>query len=339
MCQILVLTRTLEIKNQDRVTRVIAAHLQATQQDGFGYAVLGKEGTYGERTTRDTFTSRLGKESLKVPSSIIELTWNSFGKPSQAFGAGIYHGRTSTNHKSITNTHPINKNGWSLIHNGVVTNVGPDYKKETTNDTEDIAHYLSTAGISSIEKYISGYYAVAAIDPKGNLHLFKDSMAKLFVAYNKTLNCYIFGTTEKLITEVSKELKWKIGPTEVVKDNIYLVYSPKGELMNISTIKPLGYSRRESELSEKSLGYKVYDSRESFGYYNDDFPYTEDSLEAYNEEIECMDASYTVKDWLNRPMTLEDFRKLDEVTKRDCKVIRGDGTLVDPEDYYTEKLA
>lgn len=343
MCQILILTNTNRVKDPKRLANVVAEHLQETQRDGFGYSILGKQGLFGERTVRDKFQSRL-ESNLRVMGPFVKETYNSFGKVSQCFGGGIFHGRTSTNHKTLINTHPINKHDWSLIHNGVVTNLGPDYSKHTTNDTEDVLHHLVSGGIKAIEGYISGYYAVGAIDPKGNLHVIKDSTAKLYVAMNKTLGCLMFGTTETLIKDISKSMKYTIGPIEVVKDDIYMIFDKYGELTSHTEFKPKGYSIDESKYMSQSLGESDLDLYGSHDYVGEGWPTTEvknvnESLEAYQEEIDNLDGSYTFFDWNNRPMSLEEFRQLDEVTKLDCLVIRGDGTIVDPQDYYTERIA
>lgn len=362
MCQVLMLTSTKKIKNLKKTTETIAAALQETQKDGFGYSIVGKNGVFGERTTNTTFLSRLGLERLEVALKIIEPTYNKHGLKSECLGAGIFHGRTSTNHNTLVNTHPINNHGWSLIHNGVVTNHGPDYAKTTTNDTEDILHHLVTGGIESVEKYVSGYYAVGAIDPIGNLHVIKDSTARLYVAMNKTLECLVFGTTEDLITDIADSLKWDIGPIDTVKNDLYMIFDLNGSLVSSQSIKPLGYTSKESDYAEYSLGHKLgnrqsevlglkLDSKEyKYDFKDSDYNYDlygssnsamtdRDSYEAYQEEIDNLDASYTFFDWLGRSITLEDFRKLDEVTKLDCKVIRGDGTVVDPADYFTDKIA
>jgi predicted glutamine amidotransferase len=339
MCQVLMLTNTFKIKNMKKTANVIAGVLQETQRDGFGYAVLGKQGVFGERSIRPKFESRLDMDTLQVHGPMVEPTYNQFGVVSQSLGGAIFHGRTSTNHKTLINTHPINLNNWSLIHNGVVTDLGPDYIKTTTNDTEDILHHLIHGGISAIEKNISGYYAVGAIDPKGNLHVIKDSTARLFVAMNKTLDCLVFGTTEELIQSVSKKLKWVIGPIEVVKNDTYMIFDKHGELKQCNSFKPLGYTVNESAWMGKSLGY---DDTE-YSYPNKEVlrltDTAEESIEAYREEIDHLDVSYTFKDWLGRSLSLEEFRNLDEVTKMDCLVIRADGTIVDALDYYTDKIA
>jgi predicted glutamine amidotransferase len=354
MCQILILTKTDKVKDKTKLIEISAKQLQETQKDGFGYAIHGKLGVFGERTTNRSFKSRLGTKKYPILDSIIEQTYNDFGVNSNPVGGAIFHGRTSTNLKSLVNTHPISKSGWHLIHNGVVNNLGEKYDKATSNDTEDLIHYMTTTGIKGIEQNLSGYYAVGALDETGNLHIFKDAIANLHVTMNKTLDCLMFGTTEDLIKTVAKKMKYDIGHIEKVKDNVYMIFNPQGEMIANESISPKGYTALESAYMGRSLGYEAdsdlhgypdyMGSRNYKSHYMDDEErsyvdgYADDES-AYQAEIDSMDASYTVVDWNGRKLDLDEFRKLDEVTKRDCIVRRADGTIVDCEDYYTERIA
>lgn len=334
MCKILVLTNTEKLKNQTDVIESIAGHLQKDHTDGFGYAIQGENGVYGERTIADAFSSRLeSKSKLEVTLPIIVPEYNKIGAmPSKPIGGALFHGRTSTNDHGLPNTHPIQKHGWTLIHNGVVNNHGPTYEQVTTNDTEHLIEYLGTVGMQGIEQNITGYYAIGALDNVGNLHVIKDSTAQLCVAHNETLACLVFGTTEKLIKDVAKSCKWTIGPVEKVRDDIHMIFDKSGVLISVNEINPRGFGREESRLADRSLGFKVYAT--------DDF--SKEDLEYYNEwknETDFVDAGYTFRDWNGRPMDYKEFMACDEVTKLDCTVIRPDGTIVDAEDYFAERLA
>lgn len=354
MCKIMVLTNMSKVKDVKRLTNIAAEELLAYEKDGFGYAIQGEKGVYGERTTRDSFKTRLSKLDQVVKEPIFEKTWNNFGSESKAVGAGLFHGRTSTNDKNLTNTHPIIRNDWTLIHNGVVSNLGPKYIKTTTNDTEDLVHYMSTEGIKGVEKNLSGYYAFASLDPQGNLHVVKDSTAKLYVASIKSLDSLIFATTEDIIVDTCKTLKLKVGPIEQVKDDIYMIFDITGKLTHVETISPKGYSYNESRHASRSLGSAIGHPIASKKYYDDrdyhdqgiydassyDMRDTEaaDSYYAWLTEIEQMDGSYTVLDEDEQRIELGEFRTMNEIEKTKCTIIRGDGTVCDHKDYFTERL-
>jgi hypothetical protein len=346
MCKILVLTNTSKIEDLEETVNVMAKALLDSEEDGFGYAVLGTKGFFGERTNRPRFKSRMNMGELTVKIPIYEKTMNSFGKFTKPVGAGMFHGRTSTNDKTLINTHPIQKNGWTLIHNGVVNNHGPKYQMETTNDTEHLVHYLSTEGIKAIEQNITGYYAFSAIDPFGNLHVVKDSVANLFVAYVEDLDCHLFGTSEDLIETVTEQLEWTIGPIEVVCDDIYMVFDKKGKLIKQESITPKGYTQAESMHALSSLGRHVGSAVMEMGpleaaRYDESkiLSYAEESYYNFLAECEDIDASYTIKDYNGRTLELWEFKKLDDVTKAECTITRGDGTVLDPDDYHNERIA
>lgn len=324
MCQVFILTNASKVKDVIKTANVISEELQKTQRDGFGYAVVGKHGVFGERTTASSFASRLGREHLAVNLPIIDRVCNSFGQLAKPVGAALFHGRTSTNHKTLINTHPINKHDWTLIHNGVVNNHGAEYEAITSNDTEHIIEHLATGGIKAVEENISGYYAVGAIDPEGRLHLFKDDTAKLVCAYNKTLDCLVFATTETLLTNVARRLKWTIGPVDKVTDNIYLVFDRDGNLISHAPIEPMGYTVQESRYASLSLGTELAVVRDY------------DSEQLFLDEVKYADASYTVFDKYEKPMDVEQFLRLTDAEKLECEVYRADGTLIDQIDYFSD---
>jgi hypothetical protein len=334
MCKIFVTTKTNKIEKVSKVTETIAEHLLEVERDGFGYAIQGTKGHFGERTNRDTFESRFGREHLVIRSPIFEHTANTFGVFGKPLGGGIFHGRTSTNHKTLKNTHPIRRNEWTLIHNGVVTNHGPTYTKDTTNDSEDVVHFLSTEGIGAIEKHLSGYYAFAALDPSGRLHIGKDATAQLYVAKCETLGSLVFCTSEDLMRDICKALKWKIGPVERVKDNIYMVFDVDGNLIEQTEIKPLGVSYRESRHSSLSLGYELKTISNYAETYEDTYqPASRYAVEEdmyYDFLAECarVDESYEIYDSYMTPMSLAEFKKLDDIAKAECIIYRHDGSLM-----------
>ncbi len=351
MCKIFTLTNTSKIKKLNKTVNVIAKELAKYEQDGFGYTIQGKDGIYGERILdSDDFSTAFQARILDMPW--LETNYNRFGTKSAATGAGMFHGRTSTNAKTLINTHPINKHNWSLIHNGVVSNHGSDYTRITSNDTEHLVKYLGTEGIKAIEANITGYYAITAISPTGELHIIKDSIANLMCAYIDTIDSYVYATTEALIKDICKSLNWTHSIVSAVKSNTYLIYKGN-ELVSNTTFTPRGSSYAENKYSVSSLGYDV----ECEDYFNgwtrethstkkhtdlvsvSKGPIDYDSEELFFNEVDNLaDSSYTFFDYNHNQITLDQFQDLDDDSKLYCVVVRGDGTIVDPTDYYTDKL-
>lgn len=353
MCKVVLFTnmRHIDVK---RAANVLGPELLSMERDGFGYAVQGKRGQFGEKYVGKHFESRLGRrKDIGLP--IVKKQYSFFGVQSEPVGPGIFHGRTSTNVKGLSNCHPMQRDGWSLVHNGVVTNHGEKYPKATDNDSEDVLYHL-IKGMESVEKSLSGYYAFGAIDAKGLLHVAKDATASLYVAYSKTKETYIFATTAALIELASSELKLKVGPIDEVEDNVYMTFA-LNDLASKRDIKPLGYSYVESKYASQSLGRSLYSTGLSYGGLEDrsrDFKFDseaketstevgigkdgvesvefssldEDSYYAWRHEVDSMDAAWTIETEDGTSLTVEEFRRLDFATQERCTVTRPDGTTL-----------
>jgi hypothetical protein len=352
MCKVFVMTNMNKVDNLETAINTIAELITEQESDGFGYAISSPEGIFGERTNQtEGFKTSFSRIIPEVPF-IKPLSYNRFGNWSEVANSGIFHGRTSTNHKTLINTHPIVKNGWTLIHNGVVSNHGPKYEMITSNDTEHLVHYISTLGVKGIEQYLSGYYAVAAYDPIGQLHVIKDNVANLFFARLPELDSFVFGTTKELIEDVCLELGWECSIVCEVKDNVHLTYNDN-TLVSSSYIKPMGFGQAESKHASKSLGREIYGqgskpSKKKMKFKNydqgnsrddlDNILYSEDEQMFLDEVNNCADLSYTFFDYHKEPMTYDEFMKLEDNEKFYCTVVRSDGTIVDCNDYDSERL-
>ena len=349
MCKVFIMTNMNKVEDLPVTINTIAEFITETERDGFGYAISSPEGIFGERTTETKdFRTNFQKLIPEVPF-IKPIGYNRFGNWSEVANAGIFHGRTSTNHKTLINTHPIMKNDWTLIHNGVVTNHGPKYQMMTSNDTEHLVHYISTLGVKGIEQYLSGYYAIAAFDPIKQLHIMRDDMATLFFAKLPDLDSFVFATTKDLIMDVCEELQWEYSVICEVKDNTYLIYADN-TLVHSQSIKPKGFGYTESKHASKSLGREIEGTgkskkkmkfrkldENSTDILNDTL-YTEDEQMFLDEVNNCADSSYTFLDYHKEQMSYEEFMSLEDNEKLYCTVIRSDGTIVDCSDYDSERL-
>lgn len=341
MCKLMTFTDSSKIKSLKRVVNVVLPLITKNDDDGFGWIAYGSNGTFGERMTEMHHGYRLDRNGHSVKLPIVDKTYEALGQESNAVGALLLHGRTSTNHKSLINTHPIARNAWTLVHNGVVGNRGPEYEQLTTNDTEHLVHYLSTEGIDGVERHLSGYYAFAAIDPRGLTHICRDSNASLYVAWIRSIESYCFATTEELIRETCKQLKWKCGPVELVESNVYMVMQGN-EMLERRTITPRGYDSREASLMSTSLHYR------------DDMPMpegysqvveeardmaTRDAIDLFLDECLEVDDTYDIYDYDDEPMSAHVFRKLDDMSKLECSIYRPDGTLLSLEAIEREEAS
>ncbi len=373
MCKILAFTDTTKLNLKKHVNN-IANTLLKSEPDGFGYAVQGKNGVYGEKSIAKTFRTRLdSKHQVTLP--VVKREYSKFGQPSALVGAGLFHGRTSTNFLTLNNTHPMIRQEdiapWYLIHNGVVTDYGAKYDKKTSNDSEDLLHRLINGGIEAVERDLGGYYAFACIDAAGNLHVARDMHATLFIAWSQVYNSYIIATTSSLLLKVGKMIGAKLGPIDEIEDDVYMIFKGN-ELVHNQTIKPRGFTKQESRHAQASLGrqlgggeFTTYEtghggqiitpnpnyadiSEADWNAAIKDLdqetgePVDEEELEYYNwrREVDSMDASYTVLDPNDNAIKVHEFKQLDHISQELCTIIRADGTIVDRDsDYDGLKLA
>lgn len=333
MCKILTFTNASKL-DIAKASESIGTLLLSIERDGFGYAVLGRNGVYGEKSTAPTtFKTRINRPNVVNLPTIVEPRHSMFGTPGAAIGPAMFHGRTSTNSKDLVNVHPMIRESWHLIHNGVVTDHGPAYPKLTSNDSEDVLHRL-IQGISHVERDLSGYYAFTAIDPNGRLHVCRDSNAELYIAWVPKLESWVIGTTESLILKSLSALDLVCGPIDKIKSDVYFIFS-RNEVIHCQSIKPRGYDREQSQFAELSLG-------RSLGRYNSDLSesretsFTDDGdcLSDLMAELEDIDDSYRIEDGNGIAITASAFHKLDEVSRLECTIQREDGSFVETADYW-----
>lgn len=357
MCLVLAFTNSSQLDVR-KTANVVGPILLESEPHGFGYSVLGSSGQFGEKYVGEKFRSRIKSMHREVKLPITTKIHELFGTVSKPIGPGIFHGRTSTNDKGLLNCHPMRRDSWSLIHNGVVTDHGPKYQKTTTNDSEDVLARL-IEGIQSVEKNLTGYYAFAAIDPEGRLHVCRDNSARLHVAWSEKMQTYVFGTTIDLMESVSKKLELAIGPIDPVASNTYMIFQGN-EMIHSQTIVPLGYSTRESRHASASLGYSLADDPFAYSYSNSTYSNewndaysarrerydrdleaselsearfsdteSEEAYYSYLEELDNVDETYDIFDSHGNLMTWEEFLKLDSMSRELCTVYRSDGSSVE----------
>ena len=227
-------------------------------KDGFGYSVLGQDGSLGgERTTRvEGFIPLLAEPDRRVIKDLpfVNNTRNSFGtittENAQAF---IGHGRYSTNEVNLENTHPYYNGEVSLIHNGVVRD--PDKKivnLKTTNDTEILLRCWEQGQMPMIEETVTGYYALAILESSGKLHIIRDDRATLYISYCRTVDSYIFATTSAIIKKVARDMKWHVEEPEEVQENVHIVF--QGNDFTFTSIQPRVVNTPMDNKTRHSLG-------------------------------------------------------------------------------------
>lgn len=233
----------------------IAPHVSSCNSDGLGYAALDNKGKlFGERwhTNANAFNSKYWDDQKKKavaelppptsnhlfagalePKASTSSTPNYYNKGNgdayNHFGDvnldGItcitLHTRMATSGKEFKNTHPFVRGGTSLIHNGVIYNVGELEQISSTCDSECILNEYYTQGVSkdfkriqNVADNLSGYYACGVISDASEgrtptLDIFKDTGSRLSSMFVEELGGYVFTTDGDDAVKVCKELGWK----------------------------------------------------------------------------------------------------------------------------------
>lgn len=329
MCKVLFFTETKDIKNFPAVVNHIAHQITKQDDDGFGWAALTKSGrVMGEKSIEDKPRYTLNRIRMTAP--YLKETYQKIGQHSKPQGPAIFHGRTSTNQLGMLNTHPIDKNNFYLVHNGVVDNEGPEYSMKTTNDTEHLVHYLSTEGMSGIEKHLSGYFAFGAIDVNSKkLHIARCNMAFLLTTYIKTIDSHIFATTRELIESTCKKFQWEYMPIESVQDFTYIVFN-SNEVVECREIKFQGI---KTTYQTAMMGTSLHYSPIAESSWSQPNPNDVPDLNGYLDKIETS-ANSSWKFYLNdTQLELSEFLRLSDTEKLKCDVYDDNFRSVEP-DYF-----
>jgi len=278
MCRIVALSNCTELAKNEKnyhslITSVSSA--MADQRDGFG--VANSVSLY--KTCKETRTH----QAFPFTEPTSRVAHKDTGNIEVDRGALIMHGRISTNSVSLAATHPFELNGYKLIHNGVIELKDGDslhkYKRVTSNDSEWLINML----VESLERgetfnyerdvmsKITGYAAIAMIDPMGRLTVARDDRARMNVGWSDKLNTFIFATSIedlKGLSKVTGKIKW-----HEFKKNTYCLFNGN-ELIDQQSFK----------ITEAMNKYMRDSMRASLGYDYDEtkWPYSTKSVERDN---------------------------------------------------------
>ena len=208
MCKLAGWTSPAPLSFAHAEAAVKAAHrvIRKTEKDGFGCAQNGYRtrhltpahyaGLHGVQTLR----TRAGKGFTGLA---IATTAASEGRYNRHAGM-VIHGRTATCAVTLPNVHPFALKGWRLAHNGVISWNGPETKLHAaaTVDSQHLliaiaTHHSNEARRAALEN-ITGYAAIIAIGPEGQMIVARDSTASLYAGITSR-GRWLFGTTTEIV--------------------------------------------------------------------------------------------------------------------------------------------
>jgi hypothetical protein len=255
MCRIISFSNVSKVANLELLANTCRVAL-SDQSHGFGFVFLKEDNSqWGERTNNTKEYEVNFSKPLLNADWLGEAEQNRFGTPSKTARAAIFHGRISTNNKALVNVHPIVKHGWSLVHNGVVTDSGAKYEMITNNDSEHVLERLATGGIDSVASSLKGYYAFTAFDDKGQMHVGRDQIAPLFCAWITSIESYIYATSKDDIIEVVEALQFTgLSDLRALLPDVYLVHTLASGAIEWRRFVSLGRDSYSTSKAKLSLG-------------------------------------------------------------------------------------
>jgi predicted glutamine amidotransferase len=272
----MILTNTAKLKHKQlsKLLTASAKIMGKSDNDGFGWSMLNGNKFVGERCLDPEYFENRFFNNGAVPDSFKAIfeAWesNAFGKIPEIMNGGLLiHARISTNQVSLNNTHPLNSSLWSVIHNGIVQNMGEEYKQRTTNDSEHVLHYLTEQGLEGIVQNLAGYYAIGALNKvTGELMVIKDATANLNACWIPSIESMAFGTNADQLKSILKEGGLTHTKIYAIKDNMALTFNRNGELIKQEGFIP----RKESYYSQAQFEASYGSSAWQNDYMDDTYP-------------------------------------------------------------------
>jgi predicted glutamine amidotransferase len=269
MCKIMAVSNFKNIKpdDLDRHLKELRDLVCVSNRDGFGYALSYEDAVFYEKFVDPSdFKGMLKSVHPKMNHPLFEtgasVDQGGHYYPDVAPLAGIFHGRTSTNHKGYPEySHPFynERSKEAFIHNGVVQiPEGHGYQTLTKNDSEYLAHLFWDKGVKGV-KDAPGYFAFLNLKPGGVLEVVRDDYAHLYGAYSSTLEGFIFATGGYMITQYAKEFKLDISAVSEVSMNTYAV------VMMDAIKKSKEFTRRDNGYkltAKEQLAFKDYSKKD-----------------------------------------------------------------------------
>ena len=222
------------------------------QRDGFGYALSGGDvsGIASLRLTSGTMYG-YNYEPAGEWRDFVNVPYEKRGEVAPCTAA-LFHGRTSTNHIKIQNSHPVVNENLALAHNGIVEYSGKKRRKAGTCDSEDLFNTFSVGkGWRELSKYYSGYAAVLIIKPGGTLVIYRDATPTLYMC--KVGGGVVVGTSMMDVTTLAKKFDGiPSAPWSVLPDVAFTANN--GHVTGHEKVKPMP-RRTYGAQDQLSLGF------------------------------------------------------------------------------------
>lgn len=261
MCKIMAMAGIAPGKHEAAWKLIIAARTPMTvnDKDGYGYAAVTHTGSLvaerwldpkqafkvrGELSGKDAEIQAAYKALLTAP-----VAYNRHGAPVPGVSSIIAHSRMATCGKGLSNTHPFISGNTALIHNGVVRGDNSLMKTSTCDSEIILGEYLQNnvservEGIGEATMGLFGSFACAVLTRDANnlwvMDIFRNTGSRLVAAYVQQLDTVVFCTTEEILREACRKVKFKLGTVFTVEPGNLIRHSVEtGEPMVAAEFEP-----------------------------------------------------------------------------------------------------
>lgn len=271
MCKILGIIDIENQQNAKTFTEKSIPIVTKTDNHGLGIMTLGENGIFAERWAILPAVNRTYSPPLLKYQSAFNRSHDQRGIPSRNIQAIAVHGRYATCEKNLQNTHPFcdENMGTALIHNGVIQNHNQLKKVYSTCDSEVILHqYIENSvkenplEFQKVADKLEGYYASIVFNKSGDVSIFRDNQASLFIAHIKGVGI-VFSTTKEIIQKTAKITKFKIRGLEEMEPSTFIHWT-KDKAPLIFKFKPNNNRSlyQSSYIQERNLAQQNWNEQE-----------------------------------------------------------------------------
>lgn len=226
MCKLFAIVEVENQKNAEIFAKKAIPIITETDNHGLGIMRLGERGVHIQRWLEPpkVFRQKQSKALHKYYEAL-KHQQNEAGTKSERLDAIAIHGRFATCARTLTNVHPFYRNGTALMHNGIISNAEKFDRPLSTCDSEALlSQYIkhdvkkNPLNLNTALDGVGGYYAAIVFNDNGNIDIWRDDHATLFMAHVKNVGVVI-ATTAEIIVKTAKRCKAYIsGIDEILPD-------------------------------------------------------------------------------------------------------------------------
>lgn len=241
MCKLFAVVEIESQKNAELFAKRAIPYITKIDDHGLGIMRLGERGVHIQRWLEPPKVLRKKQsKALDKYYKALRHQQNETGTKSDRLDAIAIHGRFATCARTLENVHPFFKDGTALMHNGIITNPEKFTRTLSTCDSEVLlSQYLEQdvrtypANLAASLEGVSGYYAAMAFSDNGNIDIWRDDTATLFIAHVRGVGVVI-ATTAEIILQTAKRCKAYVSGIDEMLPNVSIRWT-RGHNPQIST--------------------------------------------------------------------------------------------------------